>query len=94
MRLGIDIGIAHFFHRPAGESSSRIPRVAQTVVVLRERPIANAFGIEFSITATRGSWKSTAVRSPSDTTGARANAASTSPRRTASAGSGASASRT
>ena len=38
----------------AGESKSRIPRVAHTVVDFCERPIANAFGIRVSITHTRG----------------------------------------
>ena len=38
----------------AGESSSRIPRVAQTVVFLRVLPIAKAFGIEVSMTQTLG----------------------------------------
>ena len=43
-------------------SSSRIPRVAHTVVFLRERPIANAFGIEVSITHTRGLGRSSCMQ--------------------------------
>ena len=38
----------------AGSSSERMPEVAQTVADFCERPIANAFGIEVSITQTRG----------------------------------------
>ena len=38
----------------AGESSSMIPVVAQTVAFFGERPIAKAFGIGVSATATRG----------------------------------------
>ena len=38
----------------AGSSSSRMPRVAHTVVDFFERPIAQALGIEVSITPTRG----------------------------------------
>ena len=38
----------------AGESSSMIPVVAQTVAFLGERPIANAFGMRVSATATFG----------------------------------------
>ena len=38
----------------AGESSSMIPVVAHTVAYFGERPIANAFGIRVSATATFG----------------------------------------
>ena len=49
----------------AGESSSRIPRVAQTVADFCERPIANAFGIGVSITQTRGLGRSACTHSRS-----------------------------
>ena len=38
----------------AGESSSMMPVVAQTVAFFGERPSANAFGIRVLATATRG----------------------------------------
>ncbi len=42
-----------------------MPRVAHTVVFLRERPIAKAFGIEVSITQTRGLGRSACTHSRS-----------------------------
>ena len=49
----------------AVSSSSRIPRVAQTVVDFCERPIAKALGIEVSITHTRGLGRSACTHSRS-----------------------------
>ena len=49
----------------AGESRSRIPRVAHTVVDFLVRPIAKAFGIEVSITHTRGLGRSACTHSRS-----------------------------
>ena len=49
----------------AGESSSRMPRVAHTVVDFFERPIAQAFGIGVSITPTRGLGRSACTHSRS-----------------------------
>ena len=49
----------------AGESSSMMPRVAHTVVDFFDLPIANAFGIEVSITPTLGLGRSACTHSRS-----------------------------